>query len=164
MLGSEFRTAIRNSIRLPSIKEVAVSYINGFLLDAFHDCENLKALVLEGQFIDGEVAPTSSYPHLCSLSVDRRVDLPRILSWMKSNTLNTLCLQIAYDPSDLTKFRPLIEACSTTLVNLELDLTLYTCEFRILRNERFNEFYLPAMNIQTPHILYMSFQTSDCPA
>ena len=130
-LGPNFCMTFRNCIRLPSIKEIAITDIDGFSLDAFHACENLKNLILYGKFLGGEGSSTSSCPQLSSLSVDPRTDPARMVSWMKSmnpNTLNTLCLRMSQGGGGLPKLIPLIKACSTTLVNLELDLILFSRE------------------------------------
>ena len=127
----KFCMAFRNCIRLPSIKEVAITNIDGFSLDAFHDCENLENLTLYGRFSGGEGTPTSPFPQLSSLSINAT----SVVTWMKSmksNTLHTLCLRMAYVGEDLPKFRPLIEACSNTLVRLELDLVHFDCELSVL--------------------------------
>lgn len=133
-LDPNFRAAFLNSIRSLSIKDVAITNIYYFSLDAFHDCKNLKRLVLDGNFIDGEDVSTSLYPRLCSLSVDNQTDpscQAKVFSWVRG-TLNTLSLRIPWEP-DIPKFRPLIEACSTTLVNLELDLFFFSRESWFLR-------------------------------
>ena len=150
-LGAKFCTDFRDIIRLPSIKEVAITNVYGLSLDAFYNCENLKNLVLYGQFLGGEGTPTSSYPQLCSLSVDRHTNPTRMASWincMKANTVDTLCLRISPKDGDLFKFLPLIEACSNTLVNLELDLLLLYRELRIFHSKF--PLNLPTMKLQ-PH-------------
>lgn len=126
-MDRKFCEAVRNSLRLPSIKTSLIANFNGFPLDTFEGCINLEKMLLFGKFIDGEDPCTSGYPRLCSLAVDNQPDFTRIMSWMKSNTLQTLLLRINhYD--DFSKFRNLIEACSTTIVNLELSNSTYPGE------------------------------------
>ena len=118
-LGPTFCTALVNSIRLPLIRQFVISNIDGFSLRAFDGCKNLRALQLYGRCADGECVSTSSYPRLCSLVIDSRPELTRVVSWMKSNTLHTLSLRInSYE--NLLRCRTLMEACSTTLVNLDI--------------------------------------------
>jgi hypothetical protein len=119
-LDPGFCAAFRNCIQFPSIKEVAISNINGFPLNTFHYCKNLRSLLLYGQFTAGKDLSTSSYPRLYSLRVDSQLDLTRIVPWLKSNTLHTLFLRI-HSLDGIPKFRTLIEACSLSLVSLELD-------------------------------------------
>jgi len=130
-LGPEFCTAFQTCLRFPSINQVMISNIDGFPLGSFDDCKNLKKLVLlSGQFTDGEGVSTSSYPSLSSLrigtehSVESRPvsNFARIVSWMKSHTLQSLSLSI-HRSMDLSNFQPLIGACSATLVTLELNLS-----------------------------------------
>lgn len=114
-----FCTALQNSIRLPSIKQAAVSEINGFPLETFHS-KNLRSLLLYNLCIAGVDAPTSSYPRLHSLRVDNGPNLSGIVPWMRNDTLHTLSLCI-YELDGLSGFWPLIDACSASLVSLELD-------------------------------------------
>jgi hypothetical protein len=123
-MGWEFCTVFRNSIRLPSVIEVAIFKINGFSLGAFNDCKNLKHLTLYGKIVDGSFVSPSSYPRLSSLSVNSQPDLARITDWMESGTLKTLSLRISPEEGELLKFWPLIQASSSTMVNLELNLSL----------------------------------------
>jgi hypothetical protein len=133
-LNPEFDAAFQNSIRLPSIKAIAISNINGFSLDNFNDCKNLRDLLLYGVFQSDKIhqsdksVSASLYPRLSSLRVDSRSDFTRFVSWVKSDTLHTLSLRMYGFP----RSRTLIEACSATLVNLELDLnyTYLTSELR----------------------------------
>lgn len=119
-LDPTFCTALRNSIQSPSIRRVAVSEIYGFLLDTFHSCKNLRRLLLYGQCTAGVGASTSSYPRLHALRVDHEPDLSRIVPWMRSDTLHTLSLCIL-KLKGLPNFWGLIDACSASLVSLELD-------------------------------------------
>jgi hypothetical protein len=121
-LDSEFRTALRNSIRLPTIKKVGISDINAFPLETFDHCENLRDLQLYGQFTDSGGPSTPPYPSLCSLRVDSQLKLTRMIPWIQSNTLHTLSLCMS-GATDLASFRTLLEECSSTLVNLELSHT-----------------------------------------
>jgi hypothetical protein len=79
-------------------------------------------LILYGDFVDEKDTSTLFLPRLGFLSVDYRTDPTSILSWMRGVTLNTLSLQICME-ADIPTFLPLIEAFSTTLVNLELDIS-----------------------------------------
>ena len=128
-LGPKFRTAFRNRIRLPSIKEVTLSNVHDFSLDTFDDCKSLRRLLLSGcgRFIDGGNVSTSRFPRLSSLRVGCRPDLTRIVSWMKNNPLHTLSLCVE-SYGALPKFRTLIEACSTTLINLEVSYIAFCGE------------------------------------
>lgn len=118
-LGPEFCTAFGSSVRLPSIKSIAISNMQDLSLDHFDDCKDLRNLFLDGRFINGDRVSTS-YPCLRSLHVDSHPDLTRVVSWMKSNTLRTLSLRL-HSGYSLPNFRTLIEACSPTLVNLDIN-------------------------------------------
>jgi len=119
-LDAVFCTALQNIIRLPSIKQVAISEISGFPLDIFHSCKNLKSLLLYDQCTAGVGASASSYPRLHSLRVSNEPDLSGIIPWMRSNTLHTLSLCIR-EVDGFSNFLVLINACSASLVSLELD-------------------------------------------
>jgi hypothetical protein len=122
-LHPRFRTAFRNCLQLPSIKAVNIgSSVEGFPLSILEDCMNLRGLQLYGWFADGEGVSTSRYPRLRSLCVDTQPDFTRIISWMKSDTLHTLSLRVMGESPHFYKIRPLIKACSHTLVVLELDV------------------------------------------
>lgn len=133
-LSSEFCTTFQKCLRLYPIKEAMISNINAFPLDSFDDSKHLKKLFLSGQFTGGEGVSTPSYPRLSSLRVESQPaesqlasDLIKMVSWTKSNSLHTLTLCM-HQHMDLPNFKPLIQACSTTLVNLELDHDDF-CEF-----------------------------------
>ena len=132
-LGSEFHTALRNSIRLPTIKSVGISDVNGFPLDTLDHCENVEHLQLFGQFTDLGGPIMRPYPPLCSLRVDGQFESTRVVSWAQGN-LQNLSLSMS-GATDLASFRTLLEACSSTLVNLELT---HTCcgALRISATER----------------------------
>jgi hypothetical protein len=120
-LDPELRTSIQQSISLPSIKEVAIAGFSGFPLKTFDGCKNLRNLLLYGQFIGAEGVSSSPYPRLSSLRFNTRLDATRVISWMRSNTLHSLSLSMTANlPMDLSKCHSLIDACSATLVNLEL--------------------------------------------
>jgi hypothetical protein len=129
-LDSRFCTAVQNSIRMSSIKDVAISHIQGFPLNALDDCKNLRSLVLYGlaESLRAEDVPTSPYPRLRSLHVDTSYHsecmLTRIVSGMK---LQTLSVHIPSFYGDFPKFQTLIKACSATLVNLEFKYR-FACE------------------------------------
>jgi len=123
-LHPELCTAFRNCLQLPSIKAVDIgSYLDNFPLTALEDCTNLRGLQLYCGFSEGEGISTSPYPRLRSLRVDTSTEpnFTRIISWLKSNTLHTLSFRVAQF-RHFSKIRPLIEACSHTLVVLDLDL------------------------------------------
>ena len=122
MLDPAFHTIFQNTIRLPSIEGVAISGIGLFPLNVLDDCRNLKHLLLFTQ-CTGEGAST---PHLRSLGVQNQGDLmmTKVITSIKSNALHSLSLR----PNDRTKFtqiRDLIEACSASLVNIELNHRFY---------------------------------------
>jgi hypothetical protein len=119
-LDPAFRTALRNIIRSPFIRQVAVSEIVGFPLDTFHSCKSLRSLRLYGQCTAGFGASASSYPRIHSLRLDNQPDLSGIIPWMRGDTLHTLSLFICV-PDGLPNFLPLLYACSASLVCLELD-------------------------------------------
>lgn len=129
-LDSDFCSAFQNCLRFPSISKVAISGINGFPLDSFDGCKNLRNLVLCGQFMDSKKVSTSPYPRLSSLRIESRhrdesqpaSELTTTVAWMETHTLQTLSLCMLQS-LDLPKFQPLIGACSATLVTLELDLS-----------------------------------------
>ena len=123
MLDPAFHTIFQNSVRLPSIEAVAISGIGLFPLDILNDCRNLRHLLLFTQCASGEGV---SAPHLRSLGIQNQEDLimAKMITSIKSNTLHSLSLR----PNDRTKFtqiRDLIEACSASLVNLELNHRFY---------------------------------------
>jgi hypothetical protein len=126
-LDPAFCTALQNIIRLPSIKQVAVSEINGFPLDTFHSCKNLTSLLLYNRCTAGVGPSASSYPRLHSLRIDTEPDLSGIVPWMRNNTLHTLSFSIFDVTLGLERFEglpvfwSLINACSASLVSLELD-------------------------------------------
>jgi hypothetical protein len=124
LLDLDFCMAFQNSIRLPSIKQVAIHNIQGFPLDSFDHCKNLNHLLLLGQCTRGADTPTTSYPRLRYLGLESQneVTITRVVSWMKSNTLRDLWLRLERR-LDLPQSRPLLEACSATLVNLKLSHT-----------------------------------------
>jgi hypothetical protein len=120
-LDPEFCRAFRNSVQLPSIKHVAIYNVHGISLDHFEECKNLRNLFLNGRVsTHGGDISSSLYPRLWSLEIDTQLDLTSLASWMKSITLHTLSLHI-HSRCSLSDFRPLIEACSTTLVNLNIN-------------------------------------------
>jgi len=87
-LDPEFRTALRNSIRSPTVKGVGMSNINAFPLDTF----DLGYLQFYGQFTDSGGPSMPPYPPLCSLRVDSQLKSTRVVSWMQSNTLQNLSI------------------------------------------------------------------------
>ena len=128
-LKPDFSTAFQKCLRFPLINKVSISNIDYFPLDLFDNCHNLKKLCLGGHFTG---VCTSSYPPLSSLRIDIPLHtiesptyLPKIVSWMNSRTLQSLSLCI--DQS--IDLQPLIEACSPTLLTLDLDIS-YDGEYR----------------------------------
>ena len=121
VLGPYLSAALQKCFRSPLITEVAISDIGPFPLDLLNNCQNLEKLVLKGLFTD---VSTSSYPPLSSLEIDMPASnkspthLPKIGSWMNSRTLQSLSLHILQD----IDLQPMIEACSPTLITLELEL------------------------------------------
>jgi hypothetical protein len=127
----KFCTAFQNSLRLTSIKAVDIGS-HGFPLSTLEDCTNLRDLQLCGSFT-GQGVSTSPYPRLHTLRVDSR-NVTRIVLWMKNRgPLHTLSLRLIYC-TDFLHFRPLIVACSLTLVVLELNIGL--CEFMDFCHQR----------------------------
>jgi len=123
-LGPEFCAAFQNSLRLPSIKKVAISKFDGFSLNSFKDCKTLTNLRLHDlEFVDGRDISTPPYPRLSSLHLTAGSVTGPVVSWVKS-TLHTLSLCVNYR-FDFPKFRILIAACSASLVNLELSCADY---------------------------------------
>jgi len=123
-LGPEFCAAFQNSLRLPSIKKVAISKFNGFSLNSFKDCKTLTNLRLHDlEFVDGRDISTPPYPRLSSLHLTAGLVTGPVVSWVKS-TLHTLSLCVN-SRFDFPKFRILIAACSASLVNLELSCADY---------------------------------------
>jgi hypothetical protein len=119
-LDPRFRTAIQTILQLPSLKKAAIINIDSFPVSLFDDCRNLKHLILFSQCAGIDAVSTSSYPRLSSLYVENQKGLTRMVSWMKSNTLQFLSL-LMNGRTALSDFRILIGACASTLVNLELD-------------------------------------------
>ena len=74
-LDPMFRTAIQNSIRLPSVKEVEIRFFDSFPLDVFDNCKNLRRLVLVGECTGGETV--AELPRLRSLGVEIQRDMKK---------------------------------------------------------------------------------------
>ena len=127
-LKPDFSAGLQKCLQSPLINQVSIHNISRFPLDLFDDCQNLKKLVLKGDFTG---VSTSSYPPLSSLHIDipfgadkSPAHLPKIVSWMNSRTLQSLSLCIhqcmlssSHKSIDL---QPLIEACAPTLLTLDL--------------------------------------------
>jgi len=113
-------TAVQSSIRLPSIKEVDISNIDNFPLNVFRDCKNLRRLILLCQLCRFTGKAVDEFPCLLSLGIEIQSDMAIMTRIVSSCTLHTLSLSMT-GPMDLPRCRTLIEACSATLVNLELD-------------------------------------------
>jgi len=120
-LGSRFCTAFQNILRLPSIRDVAISNFLGFSLRQFDDCKNLRNLLFRNVLFLEERASIPPYLRTCSLHIDCFDGLTKLVSWMKTNTPHTLSFCIHAGQSLHCDFRTLIEACSTSLVNLDVD-------------------------------------------
>jgi hypothetical protein len=119
-LGAEFSTAFRNSVRLPSVKSIAIFNMRHLSLDNFDGCENLENLILNDTFLQGGSVSTPPYPRLRSLHLVHYESFTRVVSWLqKSNTLHTLSLRLF--SNSIPNFFTLIEACSTSLVNLDIN-------------------------------------------
>ena len=120
-LKPDLSAAFQKCFQSLSINQVSIHNINRFPLNLFDNCQNLKRLDLKGRRFTG--VSTLSYPPLSSLHINipfgpTKISayLPKIVSWMNSRTLQSLSISIL-QPIDL---RPLFEACSPTLLTLDL--------------------------------------------
>jgi len=120
--SKRFRTVFTDHLKLPTIRMISITGIEGFPLSAFDECKNLRKLSLIGKFSEDDSPSTSSPYPLQHLEVTPQTSPRRFLSWAKTNTLHTLSFNfqnLQYHGTPL--FPDILQGFSSTLVNLELD-------------------------------------------
>lgn len=122
-LQDDFRVAFTRRIQLPSVTHVCLRGIFNFPLSVLDKCKNVKSLSLDGRHWDSGDPSTSPCLPLESLQINHHPSqsLTRIISWVKFNRIRSLSFCAAH-PVSFRMLPQLLQVCSDSLVNLELDL------------------------------------------
>ena len=111
-------------LRLPTLKEVSISRIAHFPLSLLDECRNVTRVLLQNNFCHSDykvVRP--SYPPLDFLSLQDCC--PTVIPWIRSHTPRSLDFLV----DDPYTFQKILQVCSDTLTNLNVDLGHRTCAF-----------------------------------
>jgi len=129
-----FRQAFQHLIHVQCMKNVSIFHMSFFPLSMLNNCEtltlhNCKDVQYEKEPIDSEDRPYRALEHL-SIQHSNCETLEKITSWVQMHSLRSLAVIL----DDEFKFRDLLpqllSACSSTLINLDLDLRWYSgCTF-----------------------------------
>ncbi len=130
-LREDFRFAFTRRIQLPSVTQVRLHGIFNFPLSIFDKCKNVKSLSLDGRHWDSGDPSTLPCLPLESLQINHHAhasqSLTRIISWVNFNRIRSLNYR-SVDPISFRVLPQLLQVCSDSLVDLELDLQAH-CEY-----------------------------------
>jgi len=118
------QAALLTFLRLPTLKEVSISRIAHFPLSLLDECRNVTRVLLQDNFchLDYKVV-RPSYPPLDFLSLQDCC--PTVIPWIRSHTPRSLDFRV----DDPYTFQKILQVCSDTLTNLNVDLWHRACAF-----------------------------------
>ena len=127
-LREDFHVAFTRRIQLSSVTQVRLHGIFDFPLSVLDKCINVKSLSLDGRHWDSGDPSTLPCLPLESLQINHHAHhLTRIISWAKFNRIRSLNYR-SVDPMSFRVLPQLLQVCSDSLVDLELDLQTH-CEY-----------------------------------
>ena len=126
MLSKTFRQAFLKCLRLPSMKELSVQYVNNFPLSALKGSKTIKAVELVGWKCDPKMkVPGDTLPHpflsIESLSIKscESKSVRTMLPWLEKCHIHSLFF---FHGHDFDVLPDLLACCSNHLTTLELRL------------------------------------------